>query len=170
MPDILPDEQVFVYLGTMDHTRQSMLTMWYTVGDLDHMISAWLVEELGTEFSHTVAILYLLPIKTEYQGSHELPWFHVCGHTSLLENLSIWPHWERTTRNVCLISPGPCPLCMGNKSSSHYYGALCEIFSLLGFPFLILLILPTLLLPLGNTSLHKPLACSFRVSEINNAS
>lgn len=48
------------------------------------------------------------------------------AHT-LLGELNIWPHWEKTTRNLWLISPGLCPLYMRDMSNSHYNGALCEI-------------------------------------------
>lgn len=105
---------IFVYLGAMNHTRQSMIRMCFMVGDLGHKVSAWPLEGLNTKVPHTCG--HPMPTSNKnsgHQGSHELPWFHVRGHTSLLGKQSIWPHGERTSGNLCLTSPGLCPLCLG---------------------------------------------------------
>lgn len=47
----------------------------------------------------------------EHSVSVELPWqkFHICCHSSLLEDLSIF--WEKTLRSVCLVFSVLCPIC-----------------------------------------------------------
>lgn len=48
----------------------------------------------------------------EHSVSVELPWqkFHICCHSSLLEDLSMF--WKKTLRSVCLVSSGLCPTCL----------------------------------------------------------
>lgn len=105
-------QEYLCLLGTLGHTRQSMLIMWLIEGILDHTVLTCLLEGLKTKISHTKVHPKPRTSKnTGYQGLSEPPWLAIIGEyyfTSLLGETRAVHGWNLHAPNP----PGLCPMCL----------------------------------------------------------